>query len=468
MEHTKSQKTVSFKKSRVVAAIEAVQPFNDRGVIEKPQVEIVRPKEAAPQINVEVYAHPIGKEWIASTCWHADLDNLPGLGDLPHDRCVKYASKAEAIAAALNAAQRQVETELGEKAAATPWMGLKESLRSWVAKTIAQVRATDTSLPLHGVSVIDLCAGIGALALGFVNHGATVRLACELDADALSVYVKNLSPEATFANLCNLDSKGMECGILTIGMICTAFSKAGNQLGFADPILGPVYAKIFEHIHNILARAVVIECAPELLTLNDGRDAATLRKVLMAAGYSVKHRTVEAANFGVAQYRNRSFIVGIRHGEPVDELMGYIFPAESAPSAAVEDILDKSVPGDIAASRLTLHKAQPTTRVQKRARLGKIDGKGYQGYRIYSPKGLGATLTASGGGIARSTEAYLMEDGSARGLTPRETCRMQGLPEWFCHHDAPHKARKQSGNAVAVPVSHAIARQLGAILSPRS
>ena len=406
-----------------IAAIAAIEsPFNNRGVIEKPQVEIVRPKGAAPQINVEVYAHPIGKQWVASTCWHADIDNLPGLGDLPHDRCNKYASKTEAIAAALDAAQRQVEAELGEKATAKPWVGQKESLRQWVAQTIAKVRANDIRLPLHGVSVIDLCAGIGALALGFVNHGATVKLACELDADALAVYVKNLSPEATFANLCDLDSKGMECGILTIGMICTAWSKAGKQLGLADPILGPVYAKIFEHIRNILARAVVIECAPELLTLNDGQDAATLRKVLMSAGYSVKHRTVEAANFGVAQFRKRSFIVGIRHGEPVDELMGYIFPAESAPTAAVEDILDKSVPGDIAASRLTLNKAQPTTRVQKRARLGKVDGKGYQGYRVYSPKGVGATLTANGGGIARGTEAYLMEDGSARGLTPRETC----------------------------------------------
>jgi hypothetical protein len=149
------------KKSPVVAAIEAVQPFNDRGVIEKPQVEIVRPKEAAPQINVEVYAHPIGKEWIASTCWHADIDNLPGLGDLPHDRCIKYASKTEAIAAALDAAQRQVEAELGEKATATPWVGQKESLRLWVAQTIAQVRANDIRLPLHGETVIDLCAGIG-------------------------------------------------------------------------------------------------------------------------------------------------------------------------------------------------------------------------------------------------------------------------------------------------------------------
>ena len=223
------------------AAITAIEtPFNDRGVIGAPQVQIVRQKGAAPQIDVEVYAHPVGKEWIASTCWHAAIGNLPGRGVLPNNRSVHYASQSEAIEAALNGALRQVESTLGDKADAKPWQGQKESLRGWIANTIADVRAKDTSLPLHGVTVMDLCAGIGALALGFVNHGATVELACEIDDAALSIYQKNLKPKAVYKDLCQLISKGLKCGILTIGMVCTAFSKAGNQQGLTDPVLALV------------------------------------------------------------------------------------------------------------------------------------------------------------------------------------------------------------------------------------
>jgi site-specific DNA-cytosine methylase len=56
----------------------------------------------------------------------------------------------------------------------------------------------------------------------------------------------------------------------------------------------------------------------------------------------------------------------------------------------------------------------------------------------------------------------------ARGLTPREANRMQGMPEWAAHHPLPTHALKHAGNAVAVPVARELGRQLGAILGRRS
>jgi site-specific DNA-cytosine methylase len=89
-----------------------------------------------------------------------------------------------------------------------------------------------------------------------------------------------------------------------------------------------------------------------------------------------------------------------------------------------------------------------------------------QGYRLMSTWGLGATLAASSGGRARGG-VYLV-NGKARGLTPREANRMQGMPEWAAHHPLTTHALKHAGNAVAIPVARELGRQLGAILGRRS
>lgn len=63
--------------------------------------------------------------------------------------------------------------------------------------------------------------------------------------------------------------------------------------------------------------------------------------------------------------------------------------------------------------------------------------------------------------------AYLI-DGKVRGLTPREACRMQGLPEWFEHDPDTRRALKQAGNALAYPLFRALGTQIADALKPRS
>jgi len=323
------------------------------------------------------------------------------------------------------------------------------------------------------VSVIDLCAGgLGGFGVGLTSLGAEVLIACEIDPEARSIYLKNVKPAKMHADLCTLDGTKLTCDILTLGLLCQAFSKAGKRKGFADPVLAEVYKHTKRLLREIQARVVIIECARQFLTQEEGKDAAEVRELLMKSGYRVQHRTLNAAGFGVAQSRERSFIVGIRLDITTDEILGYVFPEEQEPTAAVEDILESGVAHTIDQNQIVLHGTALTERCTTLAEVGLLKTvksqkvRDCQGYRVYDPKGLGPALIASGGGRARCTGAYLV-NGDARGLTTREAYRMQGMPEWAAHHAVTSHALKHAGNAVAVPVARELGRQLGAILGNR-
>lgn len=442
---------------------------NGRGIYETPDFELSRPTKATGQIEFTVRANRVeAGQWIAEATWHSQSAHLPGDGQYPHRLSGRFASRSEAVEHAVNDGLLQVRSQLGALAGTSAWHSKAEALQTWAAEAVIQVREHDETLPLHGISVIDICAGgLGGFGLGLTSLGAKVQLAVEIDPEARATYERNVRPAETHDDLCTLDGTKRRCDILAVGLMCTAFSKAGKRQGFADPQLGETYRHTQRLLREIDAKTILIECARQLLTQGNGRDGAALREVLMKAGYRVQHRTLNAAGFGVPQSRERSFIVATRLGLPTDDVLGYVFPQEQAPTATVEDILEPGIPATIADSEIELHTKEPAKRTAELVEVGLIGGKDCQGYRVYSPRGIGATMTASGGGRARCTGAYRVS-GGARGLTPREAARMQGMPEWATHHPVATHALRHAGNAVAVPLARELGRQLAAHLVRRT
>jgi DNA (cytosine-5)-methyltransferase 1 len=316
---------------------------------------------------------------------------------------------------------------------------------------------------MRGVQIIDLaCGGLGGFGMGLSSLGANVKLACDIDQNARSIYQQNVGPMQMHDDICTLDGKGLECDILTMGLMCQAFSKAGNGLGMQDPKLAKAYEHSMRLLAEIDAKVIIIECVRQLLTAHGGRDAQVVRNTLLMAGYRVQHRTMNAKGFGLPQSRERVFLVATRIGVPTDGLMGYMFPREQAPSAVVNDIMDHHINADVEAARIHVRKMEPTGKQDCLVEVGRIDGRNSQGYRVYSAKGLGATLTAMSGGRGQ-TSVYAV-NGKARALTPREAGRMQGLPEWAVHHTVKTQACKHAGNAVAIPLVRELVRPLATVL----
>lgn len=78
----------------------------------------------------------------------------------------------------------------------------------------------------------------------FENHGnlaaslgVKIELACEINPEAMAVYRKNVRPVKTHGDICTLDCSQTKVDFVTVGLLCQAFSPAGNGLGFADPVL---------------------------------------------------------------------------------------------------------------------------------------------------------------------------------------------------------------------------------------
>ena len=219
-------------------------------------------------------------------------------------------------------------------------------------------------------------------------------------------------------------------------------------------------------------KVAIVECAPELLEPKFKADLAEWRMAFMRRGCDVQFRVMDAADFNLPQSRRRTIMIATRGDVNVDEILGVMFPKALPHTTTVEAILQPHVADDQHLGRIAYSEVVWKTKLRKSHRglkqIGNISGKTSQGYRVYDPKApVGPTILATSGGRARCTNAYLI-DGKVRGLTAREACRMQGLPEWFEHDPNTGRALKQAGNALAYPLFQALGTQLASVLKPRT
>lgn len=215
------------------------------------------------------------------------------------------------------------------------------------------------------------------------------------------------------------------------------------------------------------------------------------RHVATGLTYRVFVRLVNAANFGVAQKRERVFIIGFRS----DVDARWSFPAETHSLDAL--LYDQHVDGLYwdrhrvpARQRPALpekHQAlvagmkglgilptQAPWRTVRDALLGlpdpREDGRGpalnhrlQLGARVYpghtgSPLDLPAkTLKAGGHGVPGGENMLVRPDGSVRYLSVRESARLQAFPDTYELHGAWGEAMRQLGNAVPVTLAQQMA-----------
>lgn len=453
------------------AALAALaDPFNADNTVENPSFTKTRDTASGELVSVTLYAHRVDGQWIASSEWTLNAAPFLGDGELPARKDYRHDSRLGAIADVLKDLIFRFEKQLGPLVLETKWAKELASLRQWTGQVHEEIRAADAAaLPLANVTTIELFAGTASASQALRDQGATSKLLVEIDKHALVVGQRAVKPAAVHSDIRDFNGKGMSCDVLIIGADCTAHSKAGSSKGSKHAYVGPVHQAAMNAVRDIDFKVAIVECAPELLTPKFKADADAWRKAFMRRGCRVQHRIVDAADFGVPQSRIRTIMIATRADVNVDEILGFVFPKVQPREATVEDILQPHVAddqhlGQIEASEVVWH-----TKKRRSARglneLGRINGMKHQGYRVYDPKSTGPTMTASGGGRAPCTGAYFI-NGKVRGLTPREACRMQGLPEWFEHDTNTRRALKQAGNALAYPLFQALGSQLASVLKP--
>ncbi|APZ35626.1 hypothetical protein BOH66_16345 [Microbacterium aurum] len=277
----------------------------------------------------------------------------------------------------------------------------------------------------------DLFAGIGGFHLAFEQAGGEVVFASENDRHARTTYEANfrsrtpgLFDTSQFAgDIRTVDTADVpDVDVVAGGFPCQPFSNAGLRRGFADA-RGTLFFDIARIIDAKQPGAFVLENVRGLTHKDQRHSFTRIQRILTRdLGYSFHWKVLRASDYGLPQARPRVYMVGFR--DPSTE---FSFPEPVPLEFTMSDLFG-----------------------------GKVD-------RV-----IGRTLMASWHRRPLSDphcfDGYLV-DGEPRYLSIEQMCRLQGFPDGFTFPVSEAQARKQLGNAVAVPVAAAVARSVVAALS---
>lgn len=294
---------------------------------------------------------------------------------------------------------------------------------------------------------IDLFAGIGGLRTPFDELGCKSVFSSEWDKFAQQTYEANYGeiPAGDITDVKVTDVPAHD--ILLAGFPCQPFSMAGKKKGF-DDARGTLFWNIAEILRFHRPRAFLLENVKNLRGHNKGQTFRVIKRILEEElRYDVHVEVLNAKDFGVPQNRQRIFIIGFR--KPT----AFSFPKPSGKKTRLGDILESRVdPKYTISDRLWAGH-------QRRKKEHRAKGNGF-GYSLFN-RNSEYTSTISARYYKDGSEILIEQrNKNPRRLTPREAARLQGFDDDFIIPVSDGQAYKQFGNAVAVPLIRAIAKQM--------
>lgn len=377
---------------------------------------------------------------------------------------------------------------------------------------------------------IELFAGAGGLALGTSRAGFVHELVVERDQDTCLTLRTNqqrgLQPVVAWSivdqDVCSIDYSQIpsEVDLIAGGPPCQPFSLGGKHRGYNDVrdmfpeavravrelrpraflfenvkgLTRATFAQYFSYIHLQLTYPELIRRPDEAWIDHLARlEQHHTRGYDAGLSYRVVSRLVNAADYGVAQRRERVFIVGFRS----DVHQAWSFPE---PTHAYEALLyqqwvtqnyweqhrvarkDRPSPPDRLAPRLarlridtTLSYApwrtirdvigdlpdpgddQSSAWLNHDYRAGARVYKGHTGSPFDEPA---KALKAGDHGVPGGENMLVKQDGSVRYFTVRESARIQGFPDTYYFPVSWTESMRQLGNAVPVDLGFAVAQRI--------
>ncbi len=201
---------------------------------------------------------------------------------------------------------------------------------------------------------VSLFSGIGGIDVGLHKAGFEPLLCCELDPNAhqtLSTHLHSMGINPLFQRDINeitpqelLERLGVEpneIDLLAGGPPCQAFSLIGKRKSL-DDARGILLFKMAEFAEVLQPKVILIEQVKGLLSApceNDIKGGALKQLIgkLEGLGYTVNHKVLLAADYGVSQLRERVFIVASKGKR-------FSFPEASHFSIAGSNLFNTSKP----------------------------------------------------------------------------------------------------------------------------
>ena len=349
---------------------------------------------------------------------------------------------------------------------------------------------------------IDLFAGIGGFRLTLEKFGEECVFSSDFDKNSQIVYRDNFK-ETPKGDITKIKAEEIPPhDVLCAGFPCQPFSVSGNQKGFDDLNNGNLFLNIERIAKHHKPKVIFLENVGHLERHDDGNTLETIKRNLSNMGYNFFYEVLNSSDYGVPQHRKRIYMVAFRKDLGVSsfkfpeptmkevKLKSVLEPNSKAKNQIIDETWPKAVKikngwkvvnkktgktlrkfttpdakkkAEDIVKKGKLHPIKIRDRENilnkiKTIRVGTI-GKGGQGERIYSVNGHSATLTATTGGVASKTQAYLV-NGKVRKLTPLECKRLMGFPDDFEMNVIDGTAYTLLGNSVVVPVLKLIYKEI--------
>jgi DNA (cytosine-5)-methyltransferase 1 len=367
---------------------------------------------------------------------------------------------------------------------------------------------------------VEFFAGAGGLSLGLEQAGFDVVLAVDRDGYHVATHERNFPHgRAVCASVTDLDGEKIrallgsdrEIDLVAGGPPCQGFSHMGTR-DVSDP-RNSLVGEFVRLVLELRPKAFLMENVPGM---QSGSTAAIFEDAIARLenekpGYVITRpvRTLNAADFGVPQSRERLFVLGLRSdigreisypvglavGQParptVDEAIGDLPRLSAHPEMLDRDWVpyDDSTsviapyarvlrgidldPSDYSHPRIwDRTRCTCSSAVRHRPDIAALyaatrPGEMVPGHKLPKllPSGLAPTLRAGSESEHGSyTAPRPVHPHEPRCITAREAARLHGYPDWFRFYPGKWHAYRQIGNSVCPPVARRLGRSLLAAL----
>ncbi|MCY8921069.1 DNA cytosine methyltransferase [Bacillus atrophaeus] len=250
------------------------------------------------------------------------------------------------------------------------------------------------------------------------------------------------------------------------GFPCPGFSEAGPRL--IDDERNFLYIHFIRCLIQSQPFFFVAENVKGMLTLGKGEVIKQIIQDFESAGYKVKFKLTNARDYGVPQYRERVFIVGVR--EDLD--YNYEFPLEThgVEKGKLPYVTLREAIGDLEGDPGEWYDGSFSSIYMSRNRKKTWDDQSF----TIQASGRQAPLHPGGSPMVKlGPDRWDFSEGINfnRRLSVKEIARIQTFPDWFVFSEGDvskeiskngrlNKVYKQIGNAVPVELARAIARPI--------
>lgn len=185
------------------------------------------------------------------------------------------------------------------------------------------------------INALSLFSGGGGLDIAFHDAGFEVVEMVEFEARFCKTLEVNTTKGHRLegANVRCMDirdytpTKNLKVDFIIGGPPCQTFSAAGRRAagvkGTSDP-RGTLFQEYVRLLKQLKPRGFLFENVYGITGADGGKAWSEIQEAFVSAGYKIKFRVLDAADYGVPQHRERLFIVGIKIGDPAESV--YKFP----------------------------------------------------------------------------------------------------------------------------------------------